>query len=208
MTTSGQDGAVADSISNRNDGRVEHVESRLKVALLVAGSAVFTMVGGWWVWAGGPESGRGSGPYVLVIMALGAALGLLGLAVFVPRLVLRARVLLAVDDDGFDDRASFMPAGRVEWSEVTEIKLMRVSGRSNIAMRVSDPDKLDRGRGFLARRPDKLDRGRGFLARRMAAVNTRWADVWIPDSALPVPIAGVVDEMLRRWERVVEQRSD
>ena len=194
MTPIGQDEAVADSVSNRNDSPVEYVESRLKVAVLVAGSAVFTLLGGWWVWAGGPETGRGSGPIAHVIMALGAGLGLLGLAVFLPRLFLRPRILLAVDDDGFDDHASLMPAGRVEWYDVTEIKLMRVAGRSNIAMRVSDPHKLDRGRGFFA--------------RRMAAINKRWADVWIPDSTLPVPITDVTDEMRRRWERAGKQRSD
>jgi len=180
-------GAAAD------DGTVTFVESRSKLMKVVAICAGFTLVGSVFVATGGPDSGRGSGPLSIAVMFAGLLMGLFGLAYFVPRLVGSPRVLLLLDDDGFDDKASPMPAGRVQWTEVTELKLVRIAGEEAVAARVADPESLQRGRGRVA--------------RFTAAMNRRRADVWIAGSTLPIPAADVLDQMLVRWERSTGGRT-
>ena len=82
---------------------------------MVAISAVFMAVGGGWVWTGGPESGTASTGLVMAVMVLGLLMGVAGLVMFVPRFFGPPRVLLVLDDDGFDDRSTLVSAGRVQW---------------------------------------------------------------------------------------------
>lgn len=170
-----------------DDGSLIYVESRSRLLRMLAIAVGFIVVGAAWVWTGGPDSGRWSGPFPMTVMVLSLLLGVVGLTAFAPRLVGSPRVLLVLDDDGFDDQASLMPAGRVQWSEVTELKLMRISGNDNIAIRVSDAERIQGSRGRAA--------------RLVAAANRKWADVWIAGSTLPVPVRQVVDEMRIRWMR-------
>lgn len=174
-------------LKDADDRTVTFVESRSKVLKLVAISAGFAVIGGLFVWTGGPESGRGSGPVAMVAMGAGLAMGLVGLVCFVPRLFGAPRVLLVIDDSGFQDRASLMAAGRVEWSEVIELSLVSISGNDNIAARVTDPDRIQRGRGPMG--------------RLVAGMNRRSADVWIAGQTFRVPARDVLDQMLDRWNR-------
>lgn len=169
------------------DQTLTFVESRAKLLKLVAICAGFALVGGVFVWTGGPESGRGSGPVAMAVMIAGLAMGLVGLAYFLPRFLGRRRVLLVLDDTGFDDNASLMAAGRVKWAEVVDLTLVTIAGSDNIAAKVTDPDRLQRGRGPVA--------------RLVAAMNRRSADVWITGHTLPVPVGDVFAEMLERWKR-------
>jgi hypothetical protein len=165
---------------------VVFVESRSKLIKMTAIGASFAVIGGLWVWTGGPKSGRASGPIAMAVMVAGLAMGLLVLAYYVPRLFRSPRVLLTLDADGFDDRSSLMAAGRVRWSEVRELAIVRVSRNDSIAARVTDPERLQRSRSGVA--------------RLTASANRRWADVWISCATSNATTVDVFEQMRRRWE--------
>ena len=119
-------------------GSMTYTESRSKVVRMAAIALGFIAVGVWW--GGGLDSGEWSSPLPMVLMVLSLFLGAARLVYFAPRLVGPPRALLVVDDDGFDDHASLMSVGRVQWVEVTELTLVRIGGNDNIAIAIAVND--------------------------------------------------------------------
>jgi len=122
----------------------------------------------------------------MAVMVAGLVMGLVFAVGFLPRLIGPRRPRLILDDVGFDDRTSLLPAGRVSWSEVRELSILHIARADSIAIRVTDPERLYANRGWLA--------------RRLAGANRRWADVSITCQTLDASTSEVFKEMQRRWD--------
>lgn len=135
---------MAGNHSNATSGTITLVERRTAVLKLVAMAAGFALVSAL-VLSGWLDMGRYRGSFVTVVFIAGFLMGLVGLAAFVPRVFRSQRVIRVLDDEGFDDRVSLMAAGRVRWSEVAELQLVKISGNASIVGKLRDPRRVQNG---------------------------------------------------------------
>jgi hypothetical protein len=131
--------------------------SKTKMALILAGAALFVVLGVWFV----------NNPYQLhrnhiLIMAVGiASIVVFGVvALFIVSKLFDARPGFIIDDDGITDNSSMFAVGFVPWEDVLGFKIESVASQKFIMVLVNDPD------GYIHRQPNAL-------ARQTASANYR-----------------------------------
>lgn len=136
---------------------VEIPLSKTKMALMLAGSALFVAAGIWFL--SNPD--RFHANHVL-IMAVGiAAIVFFGvIALYIVSKLFDTRPGFIVDNDGITDNSSMFALGFVPWEDVLELNVISVANQRIIMVLVKDPD------GYIRRQPNAL-------ARRTASMNYR-----------------------------------
>lgn len=131
--------------------------SKTKMALMLAGSALFVAAGIWFL----SNSGRFHANHVL-IMAVGiAAIVFFGvIALYIVSKLFDTRPGFIVDNDGITDNSSMFAVGFVPWEDVLGFDVVNVANQRIIMILVKDPD------GYIHRQPNAL-------ARRTASMNYR-----------------------------------
>ncbi|MEK4044235.1 STM3941 family protein [Paenibacillus sp. FSL H8-0048] len=159
--------------------------SRVKILLMLAGALLFVIVGiQFLVWSQGVTP-----DLAILLLTLGIVCTVLfGLSALVLLIMLLRRTpLIVVDAQGIDDQSSAIPAGRLMWEEISDIRLIRYSGQKNICIYLTDP------KAYLARQ-------RGWR-RWLMAINQRLVGtpVNIAGQSMGVSLEQVYEEMeLRR----------
>ncbi|HUR38388.1 MAG TPA: STM3941 family protein [Planctomycetota bacterium] len=114
--------------------------SRLKLLVLLLGSAAFVAAGFWFVLY--PPLTLTVGPYVLCAIGVVSILffGLMG-GILLKRLFSHG-IAVILDRKGIVDNSSGVPAGRISWDEILEVAPVEVSGARFLGIDVRDREKL------------------------------------------------------------------
>jgi hypothetical protein len=123
--------------------------SKVKVALVTAGALLFVALGVWLLEIADLQRRF---PPLYVKGASVLAIGFFGLCgVYALFKLFDDSPGLILDREGFIDNSSGIPAGRVAWREIREIRVVSMHRQRFLAFMVDDPQKY-LGKGSLVRR--------------------------------------------------------
>ncbi len=126
-------------------GRLEIARSRVKLVLLLTGSVGFSVVVLWLL------SGRVGLPPIVAVACYVAVPFCGVVAVIALRQMFDASPGLVVDAEGIIDDSSGVPAGRVFWSEMTGLRVVRIRRTRLLAIDVIDPQRFIAGASGMRR---------------------------------------------------------
>ena len=153
--------------------------SRVKISLILLGSAAFVTMS-LWLWMNAGLIPRRNPLYVQGVAALGIAFfGLCGLYAFFKLFDMAPG--LVIDSKGIIDNSSGVSAGRIPWSEIQGFHTTTVQRQRFLTIDVKDPDK------YVQRAP--------FVKRQLVGVNAKYfgGPIQISANALKINF----DELLK-----------
>jgi hypothetical protein len=132
--------------------------SRVKISLILLGSAAF-VTASLWLWMNADLIPRRNPLYIQGVAALGMAFsGLCGLYAFFK--FFDSAPGLIIDAHGIVDNSSGVSAGRIPWSDIQGFRTMTVQRQRFLTIDVKDPDK------YIQRAP--------FLKRQLVGLNAKY----------------------------------
>lgn len=123
--------------------------SKRKIALLIFGSIAFVgaSIGLWYIADSQPRSEL---LYVKGVALAGISFfGLCGIYGCIK--LFDGRPGLLIDKEGIVDNSSAVSAGRIPWSEITDLKISQIAGQRILTIEVSDAEKYIAGCNLLKR---------------------------------------------------------